>query len=61
MDGIEAVLAQRLETLLGAGSLPNLEALREEFAPRQSEPPTVCVQIPAVDSYDTLLSEAVPA
>jgi hypothetical protein len=60
-DGIEAVLAQRLEALLGSGQLPDVKALREEFAPRQTELPTVRVEIPPVRSYDALLDEAVPA
>lgn len=60
-DGIEALLAQRLEALLGSGQLPDLKALREEFAPRQSELPTVRVEIPPVRSYDGLLDQAVPA
>jgi hypothetical protein len=55
MDGIEAVLAQRLDALLLTGELPNLRALREEFAPRQSELPQVAVKIPAASSYDALL------
>jgi len=62
MDGIEAVLAQRLDALLVAGELPNLRGLREEFAPRQTELPQVAVKIPAASSYDALLrGEAVPA
>ena len=62
MDGIEAVLAKRLEALSVAGELPNLRELREEFAPRQAELPRVAVHIPAASSYDALLlSEAVPA
>jgi hypothetical protein len=54
-DGIEAVLAARLEVLFGAGELPNVKALREEFAPRQTELPAVRVEIPAPASYDALL------
>jgi hypothetical protein len=62
MDGIEAVLAQRLEALSVAGELPNLRRLREEFAPRQAELPRVAVNIPAASSYDALLlGEPVPA
>src|ERR1700686_1909718 len=45
MDGIEAVLAQRLEALSVAGELPNLRRLREEFAPRQAELPRIAVNI----------------
>ena len=46
LDGVEAVLAQRLEALLNAGELPDLKRLREEFAPRVSAPPAVCVEMP---------------
>ena len=60
-DGIEAVLAQRLEALLGAGELPNVKALREEFAPRQPELPAVRVDMPTIRSYDSLLGAAVAA
>ena len=61
-DGIEAVLAQRLDALLVAGELPNLKLLREEFAPCHPELPQVAVKIPAASSYDALLlGEAVPA
>lgn len=54
-EGIEAVLAARLEMLLDAGELPNVKALREEFAPRRTELPAVRVEIPAPGSYDALL------
>ena len=60
-EGIEAVLAGRLEMLLDAGELPNIKALREEFAPRQTELPAVRVEIPAPGSYDALLGEGVTA
>ncbi len=61
-DGIEAVLAQRLDALLVAGELPNLRELREQFAPCHPELPQVAVKIPAASSYDALLlGEAVPA
>ena len=62
MDGIEAALAQRLDILLGADELPNLERLREEFAPRPTELPWITINLPAASSYDALLqAEAVPA
>ncbi len=60
-DGVEAVLGQRLEALLDIGELPDLKALREEFAPRQTALPAVWVEIPPVRSYDALLGAAVPA
>lgn len=60
-DGIEALLARRLEALLGTGELPNIKALREEFAPRQPELPAVRVEMPAIRSYDALLGAVVAA
>ena len=54
-DGIEAVLAQRLDTLLAAGVLPDVKRLREEFAPRKTQVPQVTVDIPPASSYDALL------
>ena len=60
-DGVEALLAARLEVLLAAGELPDLEALRAQFAPRQTQLPAVCVDIPSPESYDALLDEAVAA
>jgi hypothetical protein len=54
-DGVEAVLAGRLDALRTAGELPNLKQLREEFAPRQVALPAVTVEIPAASSYDALL------
>jgi hypothetical protein len=47
--------------LLDAGELPNVKALREEFAPRRTELPAVRVEIPAPGSYDALLDEVVTA
>lgn len=55
-DGVEGVLAQRLEVLLAAGELPDVNRLREEFAPRPAPLPHVSVQIPPVSVYDALLS-----
>ena len=54
-DGLEGVLAERLDAIRLAGELPNLKQLREEFAPRQAELPAVTVEIPAVSVYDALL------
>jgi hypothetical protein len=54
-DGVEAVLAQRLEVLLAAGELPDVKRLSEEFAPRQAELPQVTVEIPPASKYDALL------
>lgn len=58
--GVEAVLAERLDTLLAIGALPDLERLRYEFAPRQAQCPEVVVNMPPAALYDTLLGEDVP-
>lgn len=57
-DGVEGVLAERLDALLVAGELPDVKRLREEFAPRKAELPQVTVQIPAASVYDALLPSA---
>ena len=54
-DGVEAVLAERLEALLATGELPDVKRLRQEFAPRTVELPLITVQMPAASSYDALL------
>ncbi|QDQ82315.1 IS21 family transposase [Paraburkholderia megapolitana] len=59
LDGVEAVLAGRLAGLLVDGALPDLPALREEFAPRHADCPAVSVVMPPASSYDTLLVEEV--
>lgn len=61
LDGVEAMLAAKLNTLLVEGTLPELKALREEFAPRQADCPVVKVEIPPVSSYDALLTKGVAA
>jgi hypothetical protein len=55
LDGVEGVLAQRLDVLRLAGELPDVKRLREEFAPRKVDVPPVTVQIPAPSVYDALL------
>ena len=55
LDGVEAVLARRLEDLLESGELPDLAQLRAEFAPRKAEVPSVTVEMPAPGVYDALL------
>ena len=50
MDGVEALLAARLNALLVDGNLPDLKALREEFAPRHAACPVVNVEMPPADS-----------
>ncbi|MFM0074591.1 IS21 family transposase [Paraburkholderia sediminicola] len=59
MDGVEAVLAARLNALLVDGNLPDLKALREEFAPRHAACPVVNVEIPPASTYDDLLHKEV--
>ena len=55
LDGVEAVLARRLDALLETGELPDLAQLRVEFAPCKAEVPTVTVEMPAPGAYDALL------
>ena len=57
-DGVEGVLAERLDALLAAGVLPDVKRLREEFAPRHAELPQITVEIPAASVYDALLPSA---
>ena len=57
-DGVEGVLAERLEALLVAGELPDVKGLREEFAPRNAELPQITVVMPAASVYDALLPSA---
>jgi hypothetical protein len=57
--GCEAALAQRLAKLLDAGVLPELALLEAEFAPRVPSSPQVSVQLPALASFDALLSSEV--
>ena len=59
--GVEAQLAERLDTLLALGNLPDLEKLFNEFAPREAECPVVVVEMPDASLYDTLLDEEVLA
>ena len=54
-DGVEGVLAERLQALLAAGELPDVKRLREEFAPRKVELPLITVEMPMAKVYDALL------
>lgn len=56
-DGVEGVLADRLDALRLAGELPDVKRLREEFAPRQALMPQITVVLPSVARYDALLHE----
>jgi len=51
----EAELAAALDTMLDAGELPDLLALRERFGPVAATPPAVNVALPAIGTYDALL------
>jgi hypothetical protein len=53
--GVEAVLAGRLD----AGELPDLEQLRDKFAPRPADCPEVVVELPCAVLYDGLLDHEV--
>jgi hypothetical protein len=55
-DGVEAVLADRLDALRLAGELPDVKRLREEFAPRKPEVPQITIAMPSPSRYDALLS-----
>jgi transposase InsO family protein len=57
----EAVLAHRLAQLLDVGLLPELALLEAEFAPRSPVSPEVCVELPALESFDALLGSEVYA
>lgn len=57
-DGIEGVLAQRLDALRELGELPDIKRLREEFAPRKTALPRITVNIPPASVYDALLASA---
>jgi hypothetical protein len=57
LHGVEVVLAGELDVLLEAGKLPDLKALREQYAPREASCPEVEVQMPPVAVYDELLEE----
>ncbi|MCX2862254.1 IS21 family transposase [Paucibacter sp. PLA-PC-4] len=59
-DGVEAVLAQRLEMLLALGELPDVEQLRSDLAPRKTAVPLITVKIPPASRYDALLPSAQP-
>ncbi len=56
--GIVAELAQVLAALQAQGALPDINALRERFAPRQPAMPVVMVELPATAVYDELLEAA---
>jgi hypothetical protein len=57
-DGQEAALAIELERLCDRQELPNLDRLRQQFAPRQGDVPHVAVVLPSLATYDALLEPA---
>ena len=52
----EAALAERLEVLLDGGELPDLTALKAEFAPKASPVADVAIPPPNIAGYDVLLT-----
>ena len=57
-SGAVAELAQVLAALQAQGELPDIDALRDRFAPRQPAMPVVAVELPATAVYDELLEAA---
>jgi transposase InsO family protein len=55
---VVAELAGALATLLAQGELPDIDVLREHFAPRPPTMPDVQVVLPATSVYDELLEAA---
>ena len=51
-------LAGALDELMERNEVPNIEALRERFAPRPPHMPSVQVVLPAAAVYDALLERA---
>jgi transposase InsO family protein len=60
LHNCEAALAERLEAILEAGRLPDLEQLRQALIPAQPVLPVVTVRAPDPAAYDALLSNALP-
>ena len=55
---VVAELAIELGRLLGSGELPDIEVLRDRFAPRPAQMPQVVVVLPSAAVYDELLEAA---
>ena len=55
--GVEAGLADALDTELDAGRLPDLAEMMRRFMPRETAAPDVRVTIPSASVYDSLLTE----
>ena len=56
--GAVAELAGLLAALLDRDELPDIDVLREQFAPRQPSMPEVRVVLPSTSVYDELLEAA---
>ena len=52
----EAELADLITAELDAGRLPDLERLRERFAPQAASVPEITIEMPSLDTYDELAS-----
>ena len=53
--GCEAELAEHLACALQARELPDMDALRAQFAPDPSQLPTVVVRLGSLNAYEALL------
>ena len=51
----EAALAERLDAILDAGALPDIDALKAEFAPKTKPPADVTIPLPDLAAYNQLL------
>jgi hypothetical protein len=59
MRDCETALGARLASLLAAGVVPDLDALKGEFAPPPPAAPTIAIPLPEIASYDRLLSTTI--
>jgi hypothetical protein len=56
--GCEAALAKRLAEIAERDELPEIEQLRQQFAPRDAALPEVTVLMPSLALYDALREAA---
>jgi hypothetical protein len=56
----EAELAQAIDADLDAGALPDLNRLRQRFAPDQQVIPDVAIELASLSAYDELAAVAAP-
>ena len=52
----EAALADRLDAILDAGQVPDLLALKDEFAPKTQQVADVTIPAPDLSAYNHLLT-----